>query len=195
MWSLEYGSRFRNQTLGSGVWIYTHLGGTPSVSEHWFLSLWSGGAGGIQGLGGAGRGGGAPGPLCLQRVCGFFAMPFWQGRQPSVWFTRTIAECLSIAASTLLYLGNTIPRFFSSWTSTLGFFISCGVSSIAVYENPSLAILAIFNARHMSDCSSCTRPPCLAIVADRLKIYKKVVAAARVRIGCYLNHIWLHRLL
>jgi len=35
-------------------------------------------------------------------------------------------------------------------------FISCCVCSIAVHENHSLAILAIFKARRMSDCSSCT---------------------------------------
>jgi len=43
---------------------------------------------------------------------------------------------------------------------------------------PSLAILAIFKARHMSDCSSCNRPPCLALVAGMLKTDKKLVAAA-----------------
>jgi hypothetical protein len=43
------------------------------------------------------------------------------------------------------------------------------VSLIAVHEKPSFAILAIFNARSMSDCSIINRPPCLAIVADMLK--------------------------
>jgi len=38
---------------------------------------------------------------------------------------------------------------------------------------PSLAIFATFMARGMSDCSNCTRPPCLAIVADMFKTYKK----------------------
>jgi hypothetical protein len=52
------------------------------------------------------------------------------------------------------------------------------VSSIVALENASLAILAIFNARHMSDSSSSARPPCLAIVADRLKTYKTLVAAS-----------------
>ena len=42
------------------------------------------------------------------------------------------------------------------------FLTSCCVSSTAVYQNRPLAILAIFKARRMSDCSSCTRPPCLA---------------------------------
>jgi len=31
-------------------------------------------------------GGGAPVPLRIQRVYGIFAVPFWQGRQPDVWF-------------------------------------------------------------------------------------------------------------
>jgi len=60
---------------------------------------------------------------------------------------------------------------------------------------PSLAILAIFKARRMSDCSSCTWPPCLAIVADMLKTSKKLVAATTVRSRYYLNNIRLHSLL
>jgi hypothetical protein len=36
----------------------------------------------------------------------------------------------------------------------------------------------MFKARLMSDCSSCTRPPCLAIIADMLNTYKKLVAAS-----------------
>ena len=68
---------------GSRVCIYTYPGGTPPVAELSVLSLASGGAGGVPGLGGAGHGGGAPMPLGLQRVCGFFAVPFGQGRQPS----------------------------------------------------------------------------------------------------------------
>jgi len=52
------------------------------------------------------------------------------------------------------------------------------VSSIVAREKPSLAILPIFNARRMLDCSSCTRPPCLAIVADMLKTYKTLVDAS-----------------
>jgi len=51
------------------------------------------GAGGVPGGGGVDSGvrtlrqagGGAPVHLRLQRVCGFFAVPFWQGRQPGVW--------------------------------------------------------------------------------------------------------------
>jgi len=63
----------KNRALLSGVCIYTYAGGTPSVSE---LSFSSDGAGGVLGRGGACHGGGAPVPLRLQRVCGFFAVPF-----------------------------------------------------------------------------------------------------------------------
>jgi len=50
-------------------------------------------------------------------------------------------------------------------------FLYCGT------WNPPLAILPIFNTRRMSDCSNCTQPPCLAIVADILKTYMNLVAA------------------
>jgi len=189
---LAYGSRLKNRALGSGVCIYTYLGGTPSVSE---LSLSSDSTSGVPGWGGIRRCGGTPMPLRLQCVCGFFAVPFWQGRQPSIWFSWTIAGSLSIAAFTLLCLGNTTPRLFSSRTSARGFLICCCISSIVAHENPLLATLAIFKARHMSDCSSCTEPPCVAIVADMLKTYKKLAAASKVRFGYYLNHIRLHSLL
>jgi len=182
----------KNRALGSWVWILIYAGGIPSVSE---LSSSPDGTCGGSGRGGAGLGGGAPLPLHLQRVCGCFVVPFWQWRQPSIWFSRTIAGCLSIAAFTLLCPGNSTPRFCPSRTSAWGVLISCCVSSIAARENPPLAILAIFKARRMSDCSSCTRPPCLAIVADMLKTSRKLVAASTVRSGYYLNHIRLRSLL
>jgi len=169
MRSFALGSRLKDRALVSGVCIYRQPGGTLSVSECWVLSLLSGGAGGVPGLGGAGRGGGAPGPLCLQRVCGFFAMALWQGSQPSDCFSRIIAVCLSIAAFTLLCPGKPTPRIFSSRNSAWGFLTSYHVCSIVACENPSFAILAIFRARRMSDCSSCTWPPGLAIVAEMLK--------------------------
>jgi len=195
MGSLAYGSRLNNRALGSGVCIYTYRGGTSSVSELWVLSLSSAGTGGVLGLDGTGSGGGAHVPLRLQRVCGSFAVPFWQGRQLSVWFSRIIAGCLSITAITLLSLRNTTPRFFSSRSSARGSFIRRWVSSIAARENPSVGILAILKARHLLDDSNCTRPPCYAIVADMLKTYKKLVAASKVRFGCYLNHTELCSLL
>jgi len=195
MCSLACESWLRNRALGSWVCIYWYPGGTPSVSELWIVSPSSGGAGGVPGPTVAGRGGGAPVPLCLQWVFGFFAVPFWQGRQLSVWFSRTIAGCLSMGAFILFCPGNITPSFFSSRTSAWGFSNRCCVYSIAARKNPSLAILVIFKARHMSDCSSCTRPPCRAIVADMLITYKILVAASRVRFGCYLNHIRLSSLL
>jgi len=137
-------------------------------------------AGGVPGSGGIGSGvrslrwsgGGAPVPFCLQRVCRFFTVPFWQGRQPDIWFWQSIAGCLCIAAFTFLCPGNSTPRFISSRTSARCCLMRYFVSSIAAREKPSLAIFAIFNARRMLDCSSCTRPPWLAIVADMLKTYK-----------------------
>jgi len=67
--------------------------------------------------------------------------------------------------------------------------LNCGA------QRPFFSHLAISQARRMSDCSSCTWPPCLAIVADMLKSYKKFVAASHVRISRYLNHIRLRTLL
>jgi len=69
-------------------------------------------------------------------------------------------------------------RFLSSRTSVRGFMIRYFASSIAAHKNASLAILGIFNARRMSDCASCTQPPCLATVAAILKTYKKLAAAS-----------------
>jgi len=108
----------------------------------------------------------------------FFAVPLWQGGHPGMWFQRSIAGCLSIAAFTFLCPANSTPRSFSSRTSARGFLMRYCVSSTAARENPSLAILAIFKPRRTSVCSSCTRPPCLAIVADMLNTYKKFVAAS-----------------
>ena len=58
----------------------------------------------------------------------------------------------------------------------------CCVSSIVVRENSPLAILAIFKASRMLDCSGCTRPPCSAIVADMLKTNKILGAASKKKI-------------
>ena len=49
-------------------------------------------------------------------------------------------------------------------------------------RNPSFGHLAQFNARHMSDRSSCTRPRCLVLVADIINTYKKSVCASKYRI-------------
>jgi len=97
-------------------------------------------------------GGGGPVPLRLHRVCVFFAVPLWQGRQPSEWVSQSIAGSVSIAAFTCLCPGNWSPQVLSSRTSAQGFFIWYGVSSIVAHKNPPLAIVAIFKARCMSDC-------------------------------------------
>jgi len=78
--------------------------------------------------------------------------------------------------------GNSTPCFFSSRTSAQGCIFGCCILSIVASENRPLAILAIFKARHMSGCSSCTRPPRLAIVVDMLKTYKKLVSASKRKI-------------
>ena len=184
--------KIENRALGSGVGIYTHPGSTPSVWKLWVLTQSSSGAGGVPGLGGTGRSGGALVPWCQYWVCGFFRVRFLQEGQPAISLSRTIARCLSIGALTVIYPGNTTPHYFPSRTLAGGFLISFCISSLAARENPSVAILAIFKARHMSDCSSCTRSACLAIVAEMSKTYTKVVAASRVRIGCYPNPIRLH---
>jgi len=122
--------------------------------------------------------GGTPVPLRLQWVCGIFPVPFWQGRHPDFWFWQSIAGCLGIATFTLLRPGNSKLRFFSSWTLARGFLMWHCFSSTAVHKNLPLGILAMSQARRRSDCSSCTRPPCLAIVAAMLNSYKKLVAAS-----------------
>jgi len=104
-------------------------------------------------------------PACLQILCSAILARKAAGRV--VW--QSIAGYLCIAAFTCLCPGNSTPRIFSSRTSVRGFWMKYLVSSIAAHKKPSVAILAIFNARCMSDCSSCTRPPCLAIVAEMLK--------------------------
>ena len=174
--------------LRSGVYIYTCPGVPLSGSP---LSSSSKGTGGVLGWGGARCSAGAPVPLPWHRDCGFSAVPLWQEWQLAVWFSQTIAGGLSIGADTSLCAGDSTPRFFLFQSSSWGFLIRCGVSSIAEHETAPLAILAIFKARHMSDFSSCTRSPCLAIAADILKPYLMVVAAFEVRCRYYHNHIRL----
>jgi len=192
MLSSANASRWTSWVVGRETCESAFVAGKLSVCDLWLPGMGPGGAGGVPGGDGVpGRdgvgsgvrclrrtGGWAPVPLRLQHVWGFLAVPFWQGRQPSVWFWCIIAGWLSIAAITFLCPRNSTPRFLSSLTSARDFLIRYCVSSVAARENPPLAILAISNARCMSDCSSCTRPPCLAIVADMLKTNKKLVAAS-----------------
>jgi len=177
---------------GRRVCIYTYLGGRLLIWERWAPLLSPGGAGEIGGGGGVSSGVGSlhlpsrgvPVLWHLLRICGCVAHPFWQDLQPSIGISWTIAGCLSIAVFTCLCTGNSTPRSLSSPTLASGCIISFCISSIAACENPPLAILAISKASHRSDCSSCTRPPYLAIVADKFKTYKKLVAVLK-------NVFWL----
>jgi len=74
--------------------------------------------------------------------------------------------------------GNSAAHSCSSRISFQGSSIKYCVSFTGARENPPLAILAIFKPRCVSDCSSCTRPPCLPIVAEMLKTYKTLVATS-----------------
>jgi len=173
--------------LRRGVWIYTYLDGTTSVSEAPAPSLSPVGSGDNAGGSCVGiwfscpsqSGGGAHVPFRLMSVCGFCAGRFWPGGQMSVGSSQTAAGCLSIAAFPFLSAGNWSPHFFSSWTPARDFSNRIYISHIVVHRKPPLAILAIFNPRCMSECSSCTRPPCVAIVADMLKTEKKLVAPSK----------------
>jgi len=183
--SWAYASRLKNWRLGSGACEWTYPGGKLSILELWALSLSLGGRGGVLGRGGVGSGfrclgrsgGGATVPLPLQLVCGLIAALLAQGKHSTVWFWRSIARCYPIAAFTILCPGTSTLSFLSSWILALGFLIRYCVSSTAVCANPPVAIWAIFHAKCMSDCSNCSRPPCLAIVADMLKTYKGLVSA------------------
>jgi len=128
--SLAYASWLTHSALGKGVCIYTYWGGVPSISVLWHSSLSPGGAGSVPGGGGTGCCRGAPVPLRHQYVCGFCGVPFWKWRQLSIWFSQTIARCLSIAVFKFLYPGNSIPHFFSSQTSAGSILISCCIFSI-----------------------------------------------------------------
>jgi hypothetical protein len=108
-------------------------------------------------------------PLCLQPFCVFCTVPFWQGRNPAMWFWGNIARWLSIAAFTFSYPGYCTACFFSSRTFDRGFLITYCLFCIGVRNNPPVAIFMIFEARCMWDCFSCHRPPCLAIVSDMLQ--------------------------
>jgi len=93
------------------------------------------------------------------------------------YFDEASLRALPLQPPFCLSNGNHTAHFFSSRTLACGFFITYCISCTAARGHPPLAIIAIVNARHISDCSSSTWPPCLAIVADMLKTYKKVVAA------------------
>jgi len=184
--SLAYAWRLTNWALGRGVCIYTYPGCTVSIRDAWAPSLSLGGRCGVPGRRGVRSdvsfqsqcGGGAPVPWHLQSVFRFCAVPCGRWRQLSGRLSQSIGGCLSISALLLLCTEYSTPCFISSQTSTRQLLIKDCISSLVACKNPPLAILAIFNSRRTLDCSSCTWPPCLAIVVDMLITYKKSVAAS-----------------
>lgn len=121
--SLADASRLTQWALGCGVCIYTYPGGTPSIWEPWDVSLSSGSAGDMQCSGGIGCGRGTPGSLHLQHVHRYFTGPFWQIRQLSIWFSRTIARCHAIKEFTLPGREDSTPPVFHSQTLIRGILI------------------------------------------------------------------------
>lgn len=131
--------------LERGVWVYTYQGGTPLSREPQAPSLAAGGTDGVQ----SGRGicsvdsrllgaiGDLPPPLHLQWAFGLFAVPFWQGRQQIVGYSRTIAGCLWITAFMFLCRRISNPHFLTFWISPWGFCIWYWVSSIMACEYPA----------------------------------------------------------
>ena len=101
-------------------------------------------------------------------------------------FYRSLHLDLPGKHNILFHLLSKFGGWFLDW---LMCFLNCG------RRKPFfLAILAIFKASRMLHCSSCIWPPWLAVVADMLKTYKKLVVASRVRIGCYRKHIRIRSL-
>jgi len=130
-------------------------------------------------------------PLCLRIVC---CAILAQKAAVSLIFANHCQVSFHCSL-TFRCLGNSTLGFFSARTSVQRVLIMSCVFFIAAREDPCFAISAIFKARLMSDCSSCTWPPCLAILADMLKTYKKLAAASDVRFSYYLNHIRLRSLI
>ena len=113
-------------------------------------------------------------PACQGSLCGAIL-----AKKASVCVVLTKQSRLSFYCSLhRICCGNSTPVLFSSRTSGQGYLIRYFVSSIEACENQPLAILAVLKARRILDCSSCTGPPCLAIVPDLLKTYKKLVTAS-----------------
>jgi len=181
-----YASRVKHSAQGREICEYTYPAGKLWILECCAPELFQDGASAVPGWLGVGSGvgclhwsgEGASVPLHLKRVYAFFPVQFWQPRHLVVWFWQSIPGCLSIAAFTHVRPGNSSPCFFYTGTSVRGFMNRDWVSSIVACENTPVAILDISNARCKSDCSSWTRPPCHAIVADMLKTYKKWISAS-----------------
>ena len=135
-----------NSAEGKGLCIYTYPGGTLSILELWLRSQSPDGAGYIKGQVRACPWGGAYVPLHLQRDCPFCAMPLFQRRQQSVMSWSNIPVWQSIATFPFWSPGNTVPRFFSSWTLGRDCSIHSGACYVAESENSPFAILYIPNA-------------------------------------------------
>ena len=131
--SLADVARVNDSAQGRDVYYYPYPAGKLTIWRGWAPEVLLVEAGGVLGRGGIGSGvgsgvcclhllaGGAPVPLRPQRISGFFAVPFWQGRHWGMWFRRSIAGCLSIAAFNLLCPGNSISSIISSRISAQGF--------------------------------------------------------------------------
>jgi len=94
-------------------------------------------------------------PACLQILC--CAILAWKKavhmmflNHCQVSFYRNLQLFITRRLNSLLLLFLDLAQ---------GFLIDCCVSSIVVCKNPPLAIVAIFKARRMSDCSSWSWPP------------------------------------
>jgi len=116
--------------------------------------------------------------LCISSVSGDSVLCDWATKAAVRLIFPTHSRVSCIAEFTFLSPGNSTPHFISTRTSARGSLNTNWVRSIAAWEHPPLAILAILKARCIADWFSCTRPPCLAIVAAMLKTYKKSIAVS-----------------
>jgi len=138
------------------VGIYPYPSSTASIWEPRAPLMSPGGGSSVPAGDGIASGGYAPVSLYCQRVCRFFAVPLWQRMVLSVWFSQTITGCRYIAAFTFLFPENTTPHIFYSRTLVRDFWIRYCIFCIVVCEISPGAILAIFKARRMLVCFSCT---------------------------------------
>jgi hypothetical protein len=130
-----------------------------------------------------------------QRLCQFWCWCAWSTPQPeSLWILcwpilpRNVAthqifmiheRCLSIPSLSFLCPQNSANKVICSQTLACGFAIRYCVYAIVESRNTLWAILPGFKTRPMKDCCSDTWPPCLAILADMLKTYQKLVVTSK----------------
>ena len=120
--------------------------------------------------------------LCATSISVDPLLPVRERSHPSVWMSWILAWCLSTATFTFQYTEISTPFTLSSHTMAQHCMMNYCISWIVVQTDPSLAWLAKLNTMYMSDCSSCIWPPCIAIVVDMLKTYKKLVHASKIEI-------------